>query len=227
MISLLLEIVQRLRDETNAVFARLIPVFQLIVDTVFSLRGFTISLKYPPLPLSFEIIFDGGFEIFDILTRGLSSVPFIVAGSIVLDRFKAPGILRQRVMTLDQAAILPIRVILNEGIRDGSPVSLPPEWQLSQLISRWTKLVDFIKVPTFLRGAKALLGSAWGKVVTLVIIALNVIKLLSLFLLLWSYVVMIQKESNWPSLFSGTLSQANKRKKVRVRIRRRIGGVPP
>jgi len=190
------------------------------------LYSLTISLKYPPLPKLFETVFDGFFDLLDHVGNGLSRIPPIVTAEIIMDAFEVPGKLRQRVMTLDQALLLPAKIIILQGIR--SPITqLPDKWLFARLIMNLRKIGDFIQVPSFLRGFKALAGSIWTRLLSLGLIAVNVIRLFGLVWTLWNYVQLVQDESKWDSWLSGVLSQKNPRVKIRARINRRVGGVPP
>lgn len=226
MVTLIGEIISVWREEQKAVFGRLLASFQRTVDGIFDLSSLTVSLKYPPAPRVFEIAFDGALEAVDIIADGFGRLPPIVAARVVLKHMKVSKKLRQGVMTLEQAAILPAKIIIEQGIRQ-STFQPPRAWRLHELAATFEKIKTAIKFPTIFNSFRALFGTVWGKLVRLAFVVINLIRCLALLALLWNYVRFVQDETNWKTLFASALSQGNPRQKETGTIRRRIGGVKP
>lgn len=193
---------------------------------MFSLQALTISIRYPPLLKAFEYSMDMVSDTLDLITNILTITPFIAATTLLADRLKVPGELRAHVMTLDQAALLPVRVIVQEGIETAAN-PLPNEWTSFKTLERWIKVGDFVRNPTIKRGWKVLFGSMWGRIMRLVLLVFTFGKMIGLLVCLWNYGKKIQDPTYWPVFFSGALTQKNPRQKQRVKIYRRVGGVKP
>lgn len=226
MLEAILQVVRRWKAVSNSLFMKWVHSAQDYLEKIFSLSAFLPSQKYPFVPNLVGDTIDFGLETFDLILDALELTPFLVAGTLIADQFKVPGELRKRVMTLDQAALIPVKVILEQGFRNvRSP--LPVEWQAFTVVDRIGKVESVIKSPTLKNAWKLLFGSLWGRIVRVLLLIINLAKLLGLLVCLWNYTKAVMDKTNWPVIFSGTLSQRAKRKYQRTEIYRRIGGVKP
>lgn len=227
MLDLILKVVGRWREVLNMVWADFERRLREWLDIVtVPANYFRRSPESLFVPVAATATIDFAFDAIDMILNGLSSIPFIVAGSIIAEEFKVPGELRKRVMTLDQAALLPVKIIIEQGLKIVQD-PLPQDWQTYRFADRMAKIEDVIKKPTAKRFWKILFGSVWTRVVRLVLIVFAIGKMVGLVVLLWNYVRRVSDKSTWPILFAGALSQSNPRAIQRTTVNRRVGGVPP
>jgi len=226
MLDVIRKLLQNLEAAILAAAGEWVTQAAFVVRSFLSLDALKMSLKYPGLPYVFELFIDLGLATFDLIMDVLTVTPFQAVAATLLDFFKAPGKLRQKVLTLDQASILVARVIVNEGIKSAAD-PLPQEWQTYELVSRVEKIDSMIRRPTLRSAWKLLMGSLWGRVVRILLLVFTWGKLLGLTMLLWKWTKLVMQESAWPLIFSGALRQDNPRVTEHVVIQRRTGGVPP
>lgn len=146
----------------------------------------------------------------------LGLLPGLVLTHVVLSNVSISPKLRQRVMTLDQAALLPARVIIDLGIRK-SQESLPREFLIATRVTKFEKLLQG-------KWKSYFFGSIWGRVVTVVGLAVKWGAVMGYVVLLYRYFEQIERDPD-SLIFNAKLSNKNPRENQRVRIRRRIGGV--
>jgi len=225
VLRLISQFFQAYRANVLSLTSELVKEMAAWLRTFFSLRGWTISIA-PPLPVFvFEAIQLAGVFL-DFLTNSLSLAPFLAIASVILDEFRPSKKLRQRVMTLDDAAKLVAKVIVDNGIKTyASP--LPSEWQLFEVTERISKIEDLIKAPTPKRAWRFIFGSIWGRVVRLLLLLFSVAKMIGLVVCLWNWTKLVSDKGQWPRLFTAALSQDAEREWQRTDIYRRIGGVAP
>lgn len=163
-------------------------------------------------------------EALDWIENVLGILPGVVLGAVLIDQVKIDPKLKQRVMTLDQVALLPAKVIIDLGFRKYNE-TLPREFNVANAATKLEKLFDFLrgKSKNFLR---LILGSNWGRVVRVAFLLIKWGQVFAYLLLLWRYLKVIETDPD-SLLFSAKLWNKNPRRKERGIVRRRIGGVKP
>ena len=163
-------------------------------------------------------------EALDWIENVLGILPGVVLGAVLIDQVKIDKKLKQRVMTLDQVALLPAKVIIDLGFRKYNE-TLPREFNVANAATKLEKLFDFLrgKSKNFLR---LILGSNWGRVVRVAFLLIKWGQVFAYLLLLWRYLKVIETDPD-SVLFSAKLWNKNPRRKERGIVRRRIGGVKP
>ncbi len=157
----------------------------------------------------------------------LTVVPAVVIANVALSQLSIDPKLRQRVMTLDQVALFPARIIIDLGLRRAFDRPLPREFLIAERMTKLDKLFALIKVPSFAKLKSVLFGSVWMRVLKLIALAVKWGQVVGYLGLLYRYVEHLENKSDWGALFSAQLTDKHPRKKETVRIRRRVGGVPP
>jgi hypothetical protein len=227
MEKLLLDIWRTFVSQVNASLPRLVAIFQSFSDDVW--EAFPLGWIKPTLSPYRVWILDRSVELInsslDWFEELLGVLPALAAANIVMDQFVLDKKLKQRVMTLDQAALLPVRVIIDFGIRKVNE-TLPREFNIANTATKLERIWDFVrgKAKNFI---KILLGSNWGRVVRLAFLAIKWGQTFGYVILLYRYAQSLRNVDSSDLWFNAKLWNGNKRKKERVRIRRRIGGVAP
>lgn len=163
-------------------------------------------------------------DLLDWVQDAAGLLPGLVLGAVLIDQIVIDPKMRQRVMTLDQAALLPAKVIIELGFQK-SQETLPREFLLAERVTKLERVFDFIrgKAGQFW---KIILGSTWSRAVKLFFLAAKWGTVVAYLVLLWRYIRIIETDPD-SLLFSAKLSNTNPRMKETARIRRRIGGVKP
>lgn len=226
MLDIILRLFQNLKTRIESDSRIWVNSAARMLSELFSLRSFGPSTKYPFAPYAFELVFDFGLETFDFWLTTVSETPFQAVASTLLDYFKVPGKLRQKVLTLDQAALLVARVIVDDGVKTVRD-PLPIEWKGFQLFNKIDKVENMIRRPSLKRLWSLVMGSMWTRIVRLILLVFTWGKLIGLVVLLWKWIQAVENKDKWPVIFSGALTQDNPRVGMVVRLSRRLGGVPP
>lgn len=206
----------------------LVSIFQVFFDDLY--REFPLGWLRSVGPPYFIWVLDRGVklinDLLDWMSEFLTVMPALIAANIVIDLFRPDPKLRQRVMTLDEVVKVPVRVLVELGIRKYQEAP-PRDFVLADRVTRFEKLLGGIRTGRLSRMLKALLGSVFGRVFKLGLIALRWGQMFGYVLLLYRYLSMLEDPKSTDLFFRSKLFNQHKRKRVRERIRRRIGGVKP
>lgn len=222
----ILKLFRNWREQTNRSYVQFRNEIVDLLESVFSRRAFLPSIRFPGLPYAVEASFLGLFAALDFFTDIVSVVPFQAAAQTILDELTIDRKLGQKVMTLNSAALLVSKVIVERGIGTVQNPT-PTEWQVFSTSQRLAKLENLIKERTLRNTFKFLFGSLWTRIVRLALLVVTFIKMLTLLALLWNWQKLISEPTNWKTLFSAALRQDNPRVTMLVTLNRRAGGVPP
>lgn len=163
-------------------------------------------------------------DFFDWVEELLGVLPALIVSHVILSEIKIDKKLRQRVMTLDQVALFPARVIIDIGIREIVTGGAPRSFQVQQ---RGKKLEDVFVLAKTGRLSKLksfLFGSLWSRIVRLFFLFSKWAKTFAYVFLLYRYVEMLEDRNQWSLLFNATLSNEVPRRWERSRIYRRAPG---
>lgn len=166
-------------------------------------------------------------DVLDWAEEALGVLPALVVANVIISALKIDPKLRQRVMTLDQVALFPARVIIDVGIREIVAAGAPRAFEVQQKGKKLEDLFVFLRTGKLSKLKSLLFGSLWSRIVRLVFLAMKMAKTFAYVVLLWRYTDMLEDRAQWSLLFNARLSDQNPREKQRARIRRRVGGVKP
>jgi hypothetical protein len=151
-------------------------------------------------------LFEDTLDIFQSLTQ---SIPALVVAHVVISKITIDPALRQRVMTLDQVALFPARIIIDQGIRKIADGAIPRELQIGEKGKKIEELWDAIRSTSPIRRTvKALAGSIYSRVIKLVLFAWQWGQLFGLLVCLFNYLKLLEDKSRWDLMFTGALSQS-------------------
>ncbi len=197
-----------------------------LVKALFDWKALVRVTKAPPLP-------DYGWNLLEILgdmldwmSDTIQPIPALVVGELLLDGVTLDRWFRQGVVTREGAVKLVWRVALEQGVANFSD-AIPPTWKYYQTMERYMKLVDFLDKPGLKTLWKMIKKGPWKIAITLLLWLIAFTKQLGVLIMLWNFTRMIEDEGSRTQVFRDSLKQTNGRKYERVRIRRRVGGVPP
>lgn len=199
---------------------------QALTELLLSFKNWTTFTIAPPLPNIIPLCIFWVGDVLDIVADTFANIPGLIAGNILLDSITLDPWYRQRVMTLEQAVMLVYRVGIDEGLQNFR-AAVPRPWAWANAIDRWTKLYTLLETPSFSNLWKFIKKGPWRIIVTIVLYLIMFIKQIGVLMMLWNFSKAVEDTASRNLYFSRALSQDRPRKKVRVRIRRRIGGVPP
>lgn len=151
----------------------------------------------------------------------------LIGASLILDEFVVDKKLRQRVMTLDQVALFPIRVIIDLGLRKAQE-QLPRDFQIADKALKLETLFILIKTGSLKALTKLLLGTVWKRVLIIIFLVVKWSAAVGYLILLYRYVQILDNPVQSSLWFSAKLSDDNPRQNQHPRkVRRRLGGVNP
>ena len=152
----------------------------------------------------------------DWFTASIVSIPPVVAANLVFEAVDIDPVLRRKVMTLEQAAILPLKVIVDYGIREmqNGPSNEITMLTFAQNRGKWRKWLDLIKFPSWSKFFKLRFGSWQIRLVKLFFSLVLWVRVFGLVLFMWDYSKIISNPLNWPTVFSGALRQSAPRRTV-------------
>lgn len=166
-------------------------------------------------------------EVLDHFEETLGVLPALIISHVLLSEMSIDPILKQRVMTLDQVALFPARMIIDLGLRNVMSGSLPREFEVQQAGAKLEKFFAFFKTGSLKHLKGLIFGSLWARIVRIGFLCVKWAQTAAYVALLYRYVSMLENRSEWSLLFNAVLSDKAPRKKMRVSIRRRVGGVKP
>lgn len=211
----------------NKVNKELLEFLPTVLAPFGSVSGFfelgSPSLKYPGMIKAQELAIEIPFRFLDIIIQGYGGIPAIVVSAVVIDEFPVDRRYRQRVVTAEEMIKFPVKVIVDYGLRAGSP---PSEFAVYSWIDGWMKKIKFLKVPTGSNFFRIFIPGVVGRLFTVAKLVMRVTQMAGFIFCIYSYLKNQDYERNF-SATSQMLSNKNKRKKERVRIYRRVGGVRP
>lgn len=166
-------------------------------------------------------------DMFDLITGFLSVLPAVIVANIAIDQLEIDPKLRQRVMPLDEVALFPVKVILDQGIRAFVQGGYPTELRVADAGQKVEKLFTLAETGRLKTLQKILFGSVWGRIVKIAFLLVKFGTVFAYVILLLNYLKILENRNTAGSLFSAQLSNRNPRKNERIKIRRRVGGVLP
>lgn len=163
----------------------------------------------------------------DWLQSLLLVIPTLVAANVVLSQFTIDKKLRQGVMTLDQVALFPIRIIIEDGIRLAGSNKYPREFMLAELGKKFETMFVFAKTGSLKKLGHLLFGTIWGRLIKIGFLFLRWGQMFGYLVLLYNYVKRLEDKDELRFALNAQLSQRASRKRERVSIYRRVGGARP
>ena len=154
----------------------------------------------------------------------LGVLPALILANVALSEFELDPKLKQRVMTLDQVALFPVRILLDLGIREIVQGGAPRAFQIQQRGKKLEDLWAFYKSGSLGKLRSFLFGSLWSRIVKVFFLLMKWGKTFAYVVLLYRYLELLEDRANWSLLFNTTLNDQNKRKNERTMLRRRLGG---
>lgn len=229
MLETILKLVELIKAEFLSVINKTWEVWSEWLVEITTLRGFlkqaAPSLKYPGLVVGAENMIDIPFKTLDVWTNGLGALPAVVAASMLVDEFEVDPVLKQRVMTVESAAKMPMKVMLDYGLRNFTE-GPPTQWKLYQWWEGIRKKLEFFAQRSRSSFFKIFIPGLVGRVFAVANLVITLLTMFGVIHCMWNYSQAMKKGSA-ATIFSAQLSNRNKRLKQKSKIYRRVGGVRP
>lgn len=213
-------------EQLDRGYHRLGEAGSAIATIWFTPKNWVLFTLAPPIPnvMVLSIFWLG--DTLDIVGETLAAIPPLIAGNVIMDSVTMDRWFRQRVMTLEEAVKLVYRVGIMQGLQNYQQ-AIPRPWLWANSIDRWTKIADLIERPSFRTLWKLVKKGPWKIIISLILYGIMFIRQVGVLIMLWNFAKAVEDMSARGMYFSRALKQTHPRKRMQVRIRRRVGGVPP
>lgn len=180
-----------------------------------------------PIPLKVQKLVEFMDRFLDVLGGLAVRIPALIVSKVIISELKVPTTLAHRVMRLDDVSRFPIEVMMEHGIRQVVGGSMPNTLSIAERMNSLQKKITAIIARSIPKLFRALLGGMFSRILKLIFLVLQIVQAWALVLAIWSYAKAMEEEGENATIFAKKLSQSAARKKVKVRISRRMGGVKP
>jgi hypothetical protein len=174
---------QRAMDEA---FQSLRNVFDLLV----SIRGYLPSRKYPGVPRIFEALIDDGLGALQTLAARVAQIPGRILLAFGTAAFSTPKHFHNRVMPLDEAIKLSVKLMVDQGLTVSAGAGVPAGLAIKKKVTGWIDtwiFLRYLNLSAGLRLVKARLVGLVIRIISLVFFYLGVVFFGVLIYRLWKF----------------------------------------
>jgi len=142
-----------------------------VFDALFSIGSYLPSLRYPGVPRIFGVLIDTGLGAIQTFVGRVLQIPGRVMLGFATAAFTVPKHFHNRVMPLDDAIRLSIKLLIDQGLTTAAGAGVPPGIIIKKKVSGWIDtwvLLRYLNLSAGLRLIK-------GKIVTLILHAVALI----------------------------------------------------